>query len=109
MSARSPLSEYPNRHPAPEAVGDAIASAFGRVVRRARETQGWSQELLAERAELNRSYLGEVERGNAMPSLATIAKLARAFDLSASALLSHCECEIGSGDTGPAGRHTRIT
>jgi ribosome-binding protein aMBF1 (putative translation factor) len=76
------------------ATGDAIAGAFGRAVRRAREARGWSQEWLAERAELNRSYLGEVERGNAMPSLVTIAKLAHAFELSASALLSRCEGEL---------------
>ena len=36
---------------------------FGGAVRRLREGHGWSQELLAEKADLNRSYLGEVERG----------------------------------------------
>lgn len=108
MSTRSLPGGYPNKYPVPDTagVGDAIARAFGRAVRRAREAQGWSQELLAERAELNRSYLGEVERGNAMPSLVTVAKLAHAFDLSASALLSHCEYEIGAG--GADGPHIRI-
>jgi transcriptional regulator with XRE-family HTH domain len=98
MSARPVPGARPAKPSVPDATerGDLIAGAFGRAVRQARETQGWSQELLAERAELNRSYLGEVERGHAMPSLVTIAKLAHAFDLSASALLLRCEGEIGA-------------
>ena len=36
---------------------------FGLAVRQSREALGWSQEQLAARADLNRSYVGEVERG----------------------------------------------
>lgn len=64
---------------------------FGAVIRQLRETHGWSQEKLAEHADLNRSYLGEIERGDAVPSLATIAKLAQALGLHLSTLLAHCE------------------
>ena len=64
---------------------------FGAAVRRLRERQGWSQEALAGRANLNRSYLGEVERGVVAPSLQTIEKLAAAFGVRASALLSEYE------------------
>lgn len=66
-------------------------NTFGAAVRHFRERYGWSQELLAEKADLNRSYLGEVERGKVIPSLATAAKLAAALDLPLSGLLSHCE------------------
>lgn len=64
---------------------------FGIAVRHFRERRGWSQELLAEKADLNRSYLGEVERGRVMPSLATAGKLAAALDIPLSGLLAHCE------------------
>lgn len=64
---------------------------FGRSVRHFRDERGWSQELLAEKADLNRSYLGEVERGRVIPSLATAGKLATALDLPLSALMAHCE------------------
>ena len=64
---------------------------FGTTVRQLREQQGWSQEALAERADLNRSYVGELERGKAIPSLLTLKKLAQALDLSLSALISHTE------------------
>ncbi|MGC4403823.1 helix-turn-helix domain-containing protein [Methyloversatilis sp. MC4-4] len=72
-------------------LAEALTRRFGRAVRRTRELRGWSQEVLAERAELNRSYLGEVERGSAMPSLATVVKLALALELPAGDLLDGCE------------------
>lgn len=64
---------------------------FGSVVRKSREARGWSQERLAGRAELNRSYMGEIERATAMPSLATAAKLAQALEVPLSELISRCE------------------
>jgi len=69
----------------------SLNNQFGSIVRQSRESRGWSQEVLADRANLNRSYLGEVERGSAMPSLATIEKLARAFNTSMSDLVGRCE------------------
>ena len=61
---------------------------FGRAIRHLREHRGWSQEKLAEAADLNRSYLGEIERGSASPSLVTVVKLANALDLSAGDLVA---------------------
>lgn len=68
-----------------------VIDRFPHVVRQLREAEGWSQEELAERADLNRSYVGEIERGVAMPSLVTVGKLASGFGLSPSSLLARCE------------------
>lgn len=68
-----------------------IRDRFGITVRQAREQLGWSQEVLADKASLNRSYLGEVERGIVMPSLATIAKLSSALGTNISVLIARCE------------------
>jgi transcriptional regulator with XRE-family HTH domain len=68
-----------------------VGHRFGAAVRQLREKRGWSQERLANRAELNRSYMGEIERAAAMPSLATAAKLADALEVSLSELIAHCE------------------
>lgn len=68
-----------------------VARRFGRAVRHLREQRGWSQEALAARAELNRSYMGEIERADVMPSLATADKLARALGLPLSDLIAHAE------------------
>ena len=68
-----------------------MGERFGTAVRRLREARGWSQEHLAGEAELNRSYMGEIERATAMPSLATAAKLAQALQVPLSHLIAHCE------------------
>jgi len=68
-----------------------VSERFGAVIRQQREARGWSQERLAGQAELNRSYMGEIERAAAMPSLATAAKLARALEVPLSHLISWCE------------------
>lgn len=76
----------------------APSARFGAVVRELRELRGWSQEHLAGQASLNRSYMGEIERSAVMPSLATAEKLARAFDVALSELISRCE--VGRPDEG---------
>ena len=70
---------------------NSLNRQFGQAVRQLREARGWSQEELAARAELNRSYLGEIERGAATPSLATLAKLALALELSLADLMRRFE------------------
>jgi ribosome-binding protein aMBF1 (putative translation factor) len=75
--------------------GDPSASvlvqSFGIGVRQLREAQGWSQERLAENSNLNRSYIGEIERGGAIASLLTVEKLALALKLTPSALVTRGE------------------
>ena len=64
---------------------------FGRALRQARMDLGLSQERLAEVAQLDRSYIGEIERGSVSPSLTTLVKLASALKLPPSVLLRRCE------------------
>lgn len=56
--------------------------AFGVRVRELRRQHDFSQEALAERADLHRNYIGGIERGERNVSLVNIAKLAEAFGLS---------------------------
>lgn len=69
----------------------SLAYRFGSVVRAARTRHGWSQEQLADLADLNRTYLGEVERGAATPSIATAHKLAHALGIGLPELLARAE------------------
>ena len=77
------------RNPSLTAV--SLSQHLGVTVRQFREGRGWSQEVLAEKADLNRSYVGELERGEAIASLITLEKLATAFGVSVSHLLAQTE------------------
>jgi len=61
--------------------------AFGESVKVSRNLLGISQEALAERSELHRTYISDVERGSRNPSLKTIIRLAEALEVSVSTLL----------------------
>ncbi|RZF27335.1 XRE family transcriptional regulator [Paraburkholderia sp. UYCP14C] len=65
----------------------ALVRDFGATVRSLREALSWSQEQLAEHAGLNRSYVGEIERGSAIASIVTADKLARALNVPIATLL----------------------
>ncbi|WP_341646327.1 helix-turn-helix domain-containing protein [Thauera sp. SDU_THAU2] len=69
---------------------------FGPVVRSLRRRQRWSQERLAELADLDRTYIGEIERGDVTPSLLTAQKLAAALQTPLSALIACCEHDASS-------------
>lgn len=66
----------------------AILKKFGQAVRRERLKQRLSQEEFAVIADLDRSYVGAIERGEQNPSLWTIARLANALDVATADLLA---------------------
>lgn len=68
-----------------------LVSAFGVAVRRLRNQNGLSQEGLALLANLDRTYVGGVERGERNLTLRNIAKLARALSVTSSQLLALAE------------------
>ena len=71
--------------------GPGLVCGFGLAVRQAREARGWSQEQLAGQADLNRSYVGEIERGRVEAALATVEKLAGSLGMPPSALVERGE------------------
>ena len=65
--------------------------AFGKAVRRIRSARGFSQEKFAAKAGISRTYMSEIERGVTLVSLESISRIAKALDLSMSALLKQVE------------------
>jgi XRE family transcriptional regulator, regulator of sulfur utilization len=63
------------------------AELFGAVVRELREARGWTQEQLAERSDMNASYLGFVERGDNVPTLTIIIQIAEGLGVEPADLL----------------------
>ena len=55
---------------------------------RLRKERGWSQEELADRAGLHRTYISGVERGVRNPTIAVVAKIAAVFEVSEGALFN---------------------
>ena len=65
----------------------SIRVRFGKAVRKRRQKLGLSQEKLADRASLHRTYVGDIERGERNLSLENIEKLALALELSLAELM----------------------
>ena len=68
-----------------------ILTAFGKAIRKFRSSAGLSQEDLAERAELHRTYIGDIERGERNVSLINMEKLAKAANIKLSRVLKEAE------------------
>lgn len=78
-----------------------IKKEFGAAVRAYRQQLGLSQEALAERADLHRTYVTDVERGSRNISLESISRLARALNLSISSLFCPPRSERAASATVP--------
>jgi len=66
--------------------GKKAIRKFGKRVREARLSCGWSQDELAFELDVDRSYVSSLERGQRNPTLKTVAKVAQAFGISISDL-----------------------
>ncbi len=71
-----------------------INSLFGQQIRQLRKNRRLSQEALALSAEINRTYLGGIERGENSPSLETLQKLSIALNIELSEIFRKMEKEI---------------
>ena len=74
------------------------AQAFGAAVRALRTEQGVAQETLANLAGIERSHMGKIERGEHMPTLAIILKIARALGCSAADLMTATENRLTASE-----------
>lgn len=61
---------------------------MGQRVKDLRERLGWSQEMLAEQAGLDTTYISGIERGLRNPGLNSLNHLARALNVTLPALVS---------------------
>ena len=65
-----------------------VLVALGRTIREVRLSKGISQEKLALISEVDRSYVGRVERGDNNVAVLTLTRLATALDLTLAKLMA---------------------
>lgn len=58
-----------------------ISRKIGKNIRALRKTSGLSQEQLALRADINASYMGQVERGEKNPTIDVLSKISSALGM----------------------------
>lgn len=68
-----------------------MSQAIGQVIREQRLARRISQEDLALNADVDRSFVSQIERGVRQPTLTTLCKLAAALDILPSTLVARME------------------
>jgi len=71
-------------------------AAFGKIIAGVRRTARLSQEELAERAAIHRTYVSQVERGLKSPTIVMLFRLAKALDTAPSKILKQLESDLGT-------------
>jgi transcriptional regulator with XRE-family HTH domain len=72
------VCRFPSRH---------VLGILSKNIKKFRSARGYSQELLAEKCGLHRTYVGAVERGERNPSLGSIEVIALALGVTPSMLI----------------------
>ena len=75
----------------PRHAQDASLRALGAAIRRSRVERGISQEELAHRSSVDRSYMSSIERGNQNPGVVSVVRIARAMEMTVTELMAEAE------------------
>lgn len=79
---------------------ESLNQAFGETLRMARRQAKISQEELAARSGLHRTYVSQLERGQKSPSLNVVAGLARSLGVRPHELVRSAESLFGWNEPG---------
>ena len=91
MPIRPQKTRPPGRPKGSRSFDASIAKSFGAVMRSTRLAAGISQEHLAHTADIERSYIGRIERGQSQPTLHALLKIALALDCEVADLVAPVE------------------
>ena len=96
QSMLEPKKPRPGRPKGARTFDPAPALAFGEAVRERRFELGLSQEQLGNAAQIERSHMGKIERGEHLPNLILILRLAKALSIKPGTLVDRAEAGISS-------------
>ena len=74
---------------------------LGLNVRRWREEKGLTQEALAERADLDPTYISGIERGMRNPSVLSVVRIAKALGITTSQLMERVDDDNNGSNSEP--------
>ncbi|MDG4886454.1 XRE family transcriptional regulator [Mesorhizobium sp. WSM4887] len=77
-------------------ISNDITSTIGRRIRSERDLRGWSLAELAERSDVSKAMLSAMERGLTSPTAALLVRIASAFGMTLSTLITRAEMQGGS-------------
>lgn len=80
-----------------ERTRNLILAAFGQAVKERRRELGLSQEAFAEKAQLHRTYIGGIERGQRNVAFLNIIRIAQALDLTPEEFLERVSKNLPGG------------
>lgn len=72
----------------------SLINAFAAAIKSRRATLGWSQEELAWRAGVDRTFIARLESCRNQPSLSVVFALAEALKVSVPALMTDTQCRF---------------
>ncbi|MED4284908.1 helix-turn-helix transcriptional regulator [Priestia megaterium] len=72
-----------------------VKKCFGLLLRKRRREKKFSQQCLADKAGLDRTYISLIERGGRSPTLTTLYKLSNALECETSELIRELEKDLG--------------
>ncbi|MCD8041425.1 MAG: helix-turn-helix domain-containing protein [Tannerellaceae bacterium] len=67
---------------------------LGKQIREVRNSKGWTQETLADKAGVTTSYVGEIERGERNVTVLTLIKIAKQLECDAATFLKNIPKDI---------------
>lgn len=70
---------------------DPDAVRLGAIIKRLRIDRGWTLVKTAQRTGMNATYLGVMEKGGNMPTIATLLEIAEVFNVEASDIIRELE------------------
>jgi transcriptional regulator with XRE-family HTH domain len=68
-----------------------LNASFGKIICDLRKSAGISQEELADRASIHRTYVSQIERGLKSPTIAILLKLSKALNTTPSKIMRMLE------------------
>ncbi|WP_432665722.1 helix-turn-helix transcriptional regulator [Wukongibacter baidiensis] len=77
-----------------------LSKIIGKRIKSLRKDKGFSQEELAHLANINRSFMGEIERGEKSPTLGSLEKITNALEISFEELFRYIQpCQSNKDKT----------